>query len=89
MFHAEYSSGQPLRMLVDLRASIAAALELGASTATRGATNAVKAAAAVAGLGSSGSVEQAKAAESSAAPEFEVSSHSEWDASESDESSKT
>lgn len=89
MFHAEYSSGQPLRMLVDLRASIAAALEPGASTATRGATNAVKAAAAVAGLGSSGSVEQAKAAESSAAPEFEVSSHSEWDASETDESNKT
>jgi len=27
MFHAEYSSGQPLRMLVDLRASVDDALQ--------------------------------------------------------------
>ena len=29
MFHAEYSSGQPLRMLVDLRAAVDGALEGG------------------------------------------------------------
>jgi hypothetical protein len=32
MFHAEYSSGQPLRMLVDLRASVDDALQNGART---------------------------------------------------------
>src|SRR6266853_581991 len=31
MFHAEYSSGQPLRMLVDLRAAVSDALQNGAS----------------------------------------------------------
>jgi hypothetical protein len=31
MFHAEYSSGQPLRMLVDLRAAVDDALQNGAS----------------------------------------------------------
>ena len=30
MFHAEYSSGQPLRMLVDLRAAVDDALQNGA-----------------------------------------------------------
>jgi len=30
MFHAEYSSGQPLRMLVDLRAAVDDALKGGA-----------------------------------------------------------
>jgi hypothetical protein len=41
MFHAEYSSGQPLRMLVDLRAAVDDALQSGASEAppaTRAAT---------------------------------------------------
>ena len=38
MFHAEYSSGQPLRMLIDLRASVDDALQGGAkSLAGRGA----------------------------------------------------
>ena len=38
MFHAEYSSGQPLRMLIDLRASVDDALQGGAKpTAARGA----------------------------------------------------
>jgi hypothetical protein len=83
MFHAEYSSGQPLRMLVDLRASIAAALEQGTPTATRRVPG--RAAAAAAGLGH-GSVGQAKPAQSAA--EFEVSSHSDWDASQSGDSSK-
>jgi hypothetical protein len=31
MFHAEYSSGQPLRMLVDLRAAVDDALQKAAS----------------------------------------------------------
>jgi hypothetical protein len=31
MFHAEYSSGQPLRMLVDLRAAVDDALQSGAA----------------------------------------------------------
>jgi hypothetical protein len=34
MFHAEYSSGQPLRMLVDLRASVDDALKGGATKDT-------------------------------------------------------
>jgi hypothetical protein len=33
MFHAEYSSGQPLRMLVDLRAAVDDALKGGAKKA--------------------------------------------------------
>jgi len=32
MFHAEYSSGQPLRMLVDLRAAVDDARDNGALT---------------------------------------------------------
>ena len=35
MFHAEYSSGQPLRMLVDLRAAVDDALQSGARKAPR------------------------------------------------------
>jgi len=41
MFHAEYSSGQPLRMLVDLRAAVDDALQNGAQKKTRAATAAV------------------------------------------------
>jgi len=37
MFHAEYSSGQPLRMLVDLRASVDDALKRGAGKGTSAA----------------------------------------------------
>ena len=37
MFHAEYSSGQPLRMLVDLRASVDDALQGGGKQASRAA----------------------------------------------------
>jgi hypothetical protein len=86
MFHAEYSSGQPLRMLVDLRASIAAALEQGTPTTTRGTTVPGRAAVAVAGAGSSRSRDKAKAAEAPA--EFEVSPHSEWDGPHSSQSSR-
>ena len=37
MFHAEYSSGQPLRMLVDLRAAVDDALKSGSQKASRAA----------------------------------------------------
>jgi hypothetical protein len=50
MFQAEYSSGQPLRMLVDLRASVNGALGL-ASAAGADETTAPRAAAAAAGAG--------------------------------------
>ncbi|MGA6953043.1 MAG: hypothetical protein WBY96_18750 [Candidatus Sulfotelmatobacter sp.] len=55
MFQAEYSSGQPLRMLVDLRASVEGAL--GRASAAKGAGPAVpapRAAAAAAGAGAGG-----------------------------------
>jgi hypothetical protein len=59
MFHAEYSSGQPLRMLVDLRASVDDALQARTSKG--------RAAAAAAGASaSSGSHDTAQ-------PEFEIS----------------
>jgi hypothetical protein len=60
MFQAEYSSGQPLRMLVDLRASVNEALSLG-SAAEAGGKAAPRAAAAAAGAG--GSVTTSKPAE--------------------------
>jgi len=59
MFQAEYSSGQPLRMLVDLRASVDGALGLSSSAAADGKA-APLAAAAAAGAG--GSVTTSKAA---------------------------
>jgi hypothetical protein len=46
MFHAEYSSGQPLRMLVDLRAAVDDAIQNGASRVPL-----AKSAAAAAGYG--------------------------------------
>ena len=69
MFHAEYSSGQPLRMLVDLRTVIDAALARTAKSASGKAKAApgpskAKAAAAVAQF----------AASAADVPEFEVSS---------------
>ena len=52
MFQAEYSSGQPLRMLVDLRASVEAALGSGSSDAASGSGKApLRSAAAAAGTG--------------------------------------
>ena len=58
MFQAEYSSGQPLRMLVDLRASVSAALGLG-SAAGADEKAAPRAAAAAAGAGGSVTTSQA------------------------------
>jgi hypothetical protein len=42
MFHAEYSSGQPLRMLVDLRAAVDDALQNAASKNPLAASAAAK-----------------------------------------------
>ncbi|MGA7294159.1 MAG: hypothetical protein WBW85_16615, partial [Terriglobales bacterium] len=43
MFHAEYSSGQPLRMLVDLRAAVDDALQNGTQkSAAKGAAASAK-----------------------------------------------
>lgn len=76
MFHAEYSSGQPLRMLVDLRAAIESAL---ARTAHQSESSTPRAAAAAASAGSSGA--------SADVPEFEVSNHApDWsETAESDQ----
>lgn len=71
MFHAEYSSGQPLRMLVDLHDIVDTALaEGGGATATPANAPRAKAAAASAGF----------SPVSSDVPEFEISSSSQgWD----------
>jgi len=69
MFHAEYSSGQPVSMLVDLRAVVEASLAKNAKNAKAAATakpGATKARAQAAGA----------VAANSDAPEFEVSAHS-------------
>jgi len=72
MFHAEYSSGSPLRMLVDLRNVMDAALARTSKNATsRPAKPAARAKAAAA------SAQFAPA--SSDAPEFEVNSVPAWD----------
>lgn len=74
MFHAEYSSGQPLRMLVDLRAVVDAALARTSKSATTKMTTSTP-------------VQKTHAAAASAAStgpgpepaEFEVSPAPEWD----------
>jgi hypothetical protein len=92
MFQAEYSSGQPLRMLVDLRASVDDALGLGSTAADE--KTGPRAAAAAAGAG--GNVTTSKpveadptsqeaaaepqekfAVDNADAPEFEISATSE------------
>jgi len=67
MFHAEYSSGQPLSMLVDLRAVVDAALAKSAKKTAAGQTI-IKSRAAAAPAGAPAASEP---------PEFEVSSGSE------------
>lgn len=90
MFQAEYSSGQPLRMLVDLRASVDGAL--GRGSAASGAEKVAETAspaprAAVAAAGTGGSVATSQTVEPSQnetaadadAPEFDISAASqEW-----------
>ena len=86
MFQAEYSSGQPLRMLVDLRSSVEQALGKGSTEADAAASPAPRAAAAAAGAGGNGGVtaeSQPASAEANAhptlavdaadTPEFEIS----------------
>jgi len=87
MFQAEYSSGQPLRMLVDLRASVEAALGKGsAASEAESAAVAPRVAAAAAGVGevtsagthqtsaqASAKAHAKSAAPAGDAPEFEIS----------------
>ncbi len=56
MFQAEYSSGQPLRMLVDLRASVESALGRGTPVKDAAVAPAPRAAAAAAGAGAGAKV---------------------------------
>lgn len=87
MFQAEYSSGQPLRMLVDLRASVEAALGRGAATpAGKSPGKPPHPAAAAAGAGAAASSTRTagstKAPRPAAGPaqaaEFEISGAPEW-----------
>jgi hypothetical protein len=66
MFQAEYSSGQPLRMLVDLRASVDAALGKGSAAEGGGTAAAPRAFAAAAGAG--GTITAAKAGTTHTSP---------------------
>jgi hypothetical protein len=74
MFQAEYSSGQPLRMLVDLRASVGAAL--GLDSAAGDAKAAPRVAAAAAGAG--GVVTTSKLAEVSQTKPEDAKPHSKF-----------
>ena len=95
MFQAEYSSGSPLRMLVDLRASVDHALGRGkaAEAGSKAAPSAVAKPAAKSGVAVRKAAPAAKAAAAAAgaagskraapaakAAEFEVSGSSDWDA---------
>jgi hypothetical protein len=68
MFHAEYSSGQPLRMLVDIRAAVDDAL----AKRSAGKSSSGKAAGAAAGARAS----KGFVPKDSSTPEFEVSANS-------------
>jgi len=76
MFHAEYSSGQPLCILVDLRTAVDSALAQATKNASGRGAAVSRVSAAAAGTGFAGS--------SSGTPEFEVSSAPPWNADESD-----
>jgi hypothetical protein len=98
MFQAEYSSGQPLRMLVDLRASVDAALGRGTAEGEAKAAAPARPRSAAAAAGSSSGADhnrpQAEASEQATAefpvanadaPEFEISSSApEWNPDASD-----
>jgi hypothetical protein len=71
MFHAEYSSGQPLRMLVDLRAVVDAALARTAKQSAGKETAPPKALAAAATAQFS--------VKPSDTPEFDVTAAPDWD----------
>ncbi len=63
MFQAEYSSGQPLRMLVDLRASVDGALGRGSAAKDAGSASATAAPRAMAAAAAAGGAKAAKPAE--------------------------
>src|SRR5207237_5192259 len=88
-YHAEFSSGRPLRMLVDLRAAVDDALAkngVGKTPATASAASKV-ARAATASAGPAAQPNRNSAASASTVPEFEVASNSqEWNAHEDDSS---
>jgi hypothetical protein len=100
MFQAEYSSGQPLRMLVDLRASVDAALGVSSPSGTQAAPRAAAAAAGAGGTTSSkpgvgqsspeaGARPEDKFAVAGAAPEFEISvAPQEWNPDDDPQSGK-
>jgi hypothetical protein len=76
MFQAEYSSGQPLRMLVDLRAAIDDALGRGTRSSAKPKPAAPPAKKAVAASASAGATKAPTAkfkVDADASPEFEVS----------------
>ena len=87
MFHAEYSSGQPLKMLVDLRSSIADALKRpagpGKPPARVPAASPMKAAAAAGASPSVSAPASSAPATPESAPEFEIASNTEtWNPDE-------
>jgi hypothetical protein len=101
MFQAEYSSGQPLRMLVDLRASVDAALGLSSAGNEKAAPRAAAAAAGAggatnpnAGVGQSSPEEVAQPqaefpVAGAEAPEFEISvAPQEWNPDEDQQPGK-
>jgi hypothetical protein len=78
MFHAEYSSGQPLSMLVDLRAAVEAALAQTSPIAPPADAQPASARAAAAGVSSTASASQVS--------EFDVSTSSgEWNSDNPDQ----
>ena len=80
MFHAEYSSGQPLCILVDLRTAVDAALGRDRSQADSTAEPKASAAAASAAMGAPAAIIEPNTAVNANTPEFEVSSApTDWD----------
>jgi hypothetical protein len=101
LFQAEYSSGQPLRMLVDLRASVELALGRGSTAAKADssrpgesgqAKSSGEANAAAAGAGFGRTSEAKPKLRTNPvpadAPEFEVTASTEWDANEGSQPKK-
>jgi hypothetical protein len=76
MFHAEYSSGQPLRMLVDFRAAVDDALAASAEPDTKTVPAKKAMAASAAAGGGRSSANHELSVNSSTVPEFDVSAGS-------------
>jgi hypothetical protein len=83
MFHAEYSSGQPLRMLVDLRSSISDALKRSAGSDKPPVPAAHRTKAAAAATASGPAADRSTSAAHDQTPEFEIAGNSEtWNPDE-------